>query len=139
MTNHLCVHRVLSLLKQTPDEKKSEEKKPEEKIVNGEVEDKPTEAADKPLAELSLQELTEWLKDKPPLTSEQLASMSIEQRDFEHALKGVQPSAKREGFATVPGVTWDDVGSLKDVREELKIAILVSRSDIPPDLDYDTK
>ena len=28
----------------------------------------------------------------------------------------VQPSVRREGFATTPGVTWDDVGSLKDVR-----------------------
>lgn len=45
--------------------------------------------------------------------------------DFEKALKSVQPSAKREGFATVPDVTWEDVGSLQDIREELKLAILV--------------
>ena len=38
----------------------------------------------------------------------------------------VQPSAKREGFATVPDVTWDDIGALDDVREELKMSILVS-------------
>ena len=37
----------------------------------------------------------------------------------------VQPSAKREGFATIPDVTWEDVGALKDVREELTMAILV--------------
>jgi len=37
----------------------------------------------------------------------------------------VQPSAKREGFATIPDVTWADVGALKDVREELTMAILV--------------
>ena len=41
------------------------------------------------------------------------------------ALVTVQPSAKREGFATIPDVTWDDVGALKDVREELTMAILV--------------
>ena len=41
------------------------------------------------------------------------------------ALKSVQPSSKREGFATVPDVTFDDVGALKDVREELSMAILV--------------
>jgi predicted AAA+ superfamily ATPase len=35
----------------------------------------------------------------------------------------VQPSAIREGFATVPGVTWDDVGALDEVREELSFAI----------------
>lgn len=37
----------------------------------------------------------------------------------------VQPSAKREGFATVPDVTWNDVGALEAVREELSYAILV--------------
>ena len=41
------------------------------------------------------------------------------------ARQEIQPSSKREGFATIPGVTWDDVGSLKDIREELQMAILV--------------
>ena len=41
-------------------------------------------------------------------------------------MKTVQPSAKREGFATVPNTTWADVGALEDVREELSMAILVS-------------
>ena len=40
------------------------------------------------------------------------------------ALKHVQPSAKREGFATVPNTTWADVGALNDIREELSMAIL---------------
>ena len=35
-----------------------------------------------------------------------------------------QPSAKREGFATVPDVTWDDIGALGDLREELELSIL---------------
>jgi ribosome biogenesis ATPase len=46
-------------------------------------------------------------------------------RIIEVAIQRVQPSSKREGFATVPDVSWDDVGALKNVREELKIAILV--------------
>ena len=44
----------------------------------------------------------------------------------QEALPRVQPSAKREGFATIPDVTWDDVGALRGVREELTMAILVS-------------
>ena len=44
---------------------------------------------------------------------------------LQEALLIVQPSAKREGFATIPDVTWEDVGALKDVREELTMAILV--------------
>ena len=44
--------------------------------------------------------------------------------DFAAALKVVQPSAKREGFATVPDVTWADVGALAEVREELEVSIM---------------
>ena len=40
------------------------------------------------------------------------------------AVKKVQPSAKREGFATVPNVTWKDIGALQNVRAELKMSIL---------------
>ena len=42
------------------------------------------------------------------------------------ALKQVQPSSKREGFATVPDVTvtWADIGALHSIREELHMAIV---------------
>ena len=39
--------------------------------------------------------------------------------DFLLATKTIQPTAKREGFAVVPDVTWNDVGALSEVREEL--------------------
>lgn len=48
--------------------------------------------------------------------------------DFQASLASVQPSAKREGFATVPDVTWENVGALQDIREELTMAILVNTS-----------
>jgi ribosome biogenesis ATPase len=67
------------------------------------------------------------LHNKSPLSLEQLSVLYIEQSDFEAVLRIVQPSAKREGFATVPDVTWDDVGSLQDIRQELQMMILVSR------------
>ena len=38
----------------------------------------------------------------------------------------MQPSAQREGFATVPDVTWKDIGALASVRRELNLAILVN-------------
>lgn len=68
--------------------------------------------------------LLAWLRNEPPLSPERLSSLCIEHSDFETALRVVQPSAKREGFATVPDVTWDDVGSLQDIRQELQMAIL---------------
>ncbi|DBA66741.1 TPA: hypothetical protein ACH3X2_001890 [Trebouxia sp. C0005] len=58
-----------------------------------------------------------------PLTPAQLAPCAITQQDFETAVKKVQPSVRREGFATTPDVTWSDVGSLAEVREELSFAI----------------
>ena len=33
----------------------------------------------------------------------------LQEEDWQAATKVVQPSAKREGFATVPGVTWAEV------------------------------
>ncbi|CAK9821338.1 Nuclear valosin-containing protein-like [Anthophora retusa] len=68
--------------------------------------------------------LLTWLRNDPPLPSERLSNLCIEHSDFETALRIIQPSAKREGFATVPDVTWDDIGSLRDIREELQMAIL---------------
>lgn len=85
---------------------------------------KSVEAEVKPKTQL--EELSSLLHDKSPLTKEQLSQLYITMDDFRKALKCVQPSAKREGFATVPDVTWDDIGSLQDIREELKISILVS-------------
>uniref|UniRef100_A0A8C8SID7 Nuclear VCP like n=1 Tax=Pelusios castaneus TaxID=367368 RepID=A0A8C8SID7_9SAUR len=71
-----------------------------------------------------LQRLLELLKEKDPLLEEQLQKLCIEMNDFIVALSSVQPSAKREGFVTVPDVTWADIGALEDIREELTMAIL---------------
>lgn len=100
---------------------------------NGEVSEKKTESPieveeivvseEKSLS--NLEEMVLWLHDTLPLSEEELDDLCITMEDFKMALKNVQPSAKREGFATVPNVTWDDVGSLKDIREELQISIVV--------------
>ncbi|NWS25921.1 NVL protein, partial [Polioptila caerulea] len=71
-----------------------------------------------------LQRLLDLLKEQAPLPEEQLQKLCIEMNDFIVALSSVQPSAKREGFVTVPDVTWADIGALEDVREELTMAIL---------------
>lgn len=39
----------------------------------------------------------------------------VEMNDLLIAAKNVQPTAKREGFAVVPNVTWSDVGALAEV------------------------
>ena len=68
--------------------------------------------------------LERFLTSHPqPLTPEQLEPLAIDLCDFWEALPTIQPSSKREGFATVPDVTWQDVGALHDIQQELKMAI----------------
>ncbi|XP_006898122.1 PREDICTED: nuclear valosin-containing protein-like [Elephantulus edwardii] len=71
-----------------------------------------------------LQRLLALLREQDPLSEELLQGLHIELDDFIAALASVQPSAKREGFVTVPNVTWADIGALEHVREELTMAIL---------------
>ena len=59
-----------------------------------------------------------------PLTETQLTPLCITPADFMLALKQLQPSSKREGFATVPDVTWADIGALGNTREELHMAVV---------------
>lgn len=47
-------------------------------------------------------------------TAEEMAPLAIEASDFTEALQKVQPSARREGFSTIPDVKWEDVGALKE-------------------------
>jgi ribosome biogenesis ATPase len=64
------------------------------------------------------------LRRSGALTPEELAPLAVEMSDFEAGMGKVQPSAKREGFATVPDVSWADVGALADLREELLTLIV---------------
>ncbi|KAL1263567.1 hypothetical protein QQF64_006306 [Cirrhinus molitorella] len=71
-----------------------------------------------------LEQLLSLLKKNESLSEEQLSGLCVLMSDFRTSLTRVQPSAKREGFATVPDVTWEDVGALQDIREELNMAIM---------------
>ncbi|XP_041107850.1 nuclear valosin-containing protein-like isoform X2 [Polyodon spathula] len=76
------------------------------------------------IEETELLRLLRLLKDYTPLSEEQLEKLHIEMEDFTSSLCSIQPSAKREGFATVPDVTWADIGALEEIRQELTMAIL---------------
>ena len=56
---------------------------------------------------------------------EVLEKLFIEQEDFNLALSQIQPTSKREGFSTIPNVSWENVGGLKDLREELYYDIVL--------------
>ena len=70
------------------------------------------------------QNISRMLRDrKEPLTEKELEPLCVTMPDFEVAISKVQPSSKREGFATIPDVTWNDIGGLESLREELDLVI----------------
>lgn len=54
----------------------------------------------------------------------EMSEVFIEMNDFTKALEIVQPSSKREGFSTIPDTTWDEIGGLESLREELYYSIV---------------
>jgi len=52
-----------------------------------------------------------------------LSKLVVEMKDFEEALKEIQPSALREVLVEVPNVKWNDVGGLEDVKKQLMQAV----------------
>ena len=68
-------------------------------------------------------ELDSFIKYTKEIGRHTTPAIQITNEDFMTALPTIQPSAKREGFATVPSTTWADVGALASLREELKFSI----------------
>jgi transitional endoplasmic reticulum ATPase len=61
--------------------------------------------------------------DEEKISSEFLQKIQITSDDFREALKEVKPSALREVQVQIPDVSWDDVGGLDELKEELKEAV----------------
>ena len=61
--------------------------------------------------------------DEEKISSEILEKIQITSDDFRDALKEVSPSALREVQVQVPNVSWDDVGGLDELKDELKEAV----------------
>lgn len=131
-----AVNRVLLETRRRPESQRSAEEIPsraqvDAAVTNEEAKDQTTdthlaqeEATENHEEQGELWELLHLLKNTETLSEEELAGINILMSDFQISLSSVQPSAKREGFATVPDVTWEDVGALQDIREELTMAIL---------------
>merc|ERR1719245_487749 len=58
--------------------------------------------------------------DEENIDAEILDSLAVTQDDFRWALGKSNPSALRETSVEVPNVTWDDVGGLEKVKQELQ-------------------
>ncbi|MBI5400404.1 CDC48 family AAA ATPase [Candidatus Saganbacteria bacterium] len=54
---------------------------------------------------------------------ETLLKLEVTMDNFFEAMKEIEPSAIREVFVEVPDVSWEDVGGLENIKEELKEAV----------------
>ncbi len=61
--------------------------------------------------------------EKDTIPTEVLHALSVERRDFENALKRVQPSAMREVMVEAPQIRWEDIGGLDEAMEKLREGI----------------
>lgn len=61
--------------------------------------------------------------DETSIPVEILDKIKVTMKDFENALREVQPSSLREVLVESPNVHWDDVGGLQEVKQELAEAI----------------
>ncbi len=61
--------------------------------------------------------------DEDKISAEILQRIKITSDDFRDALKEVRPSALREVQVQIPNVSWDDVGGLDNLKEELREAV----------------
>ena len=52
-----------------------------------------------------------------------LSKLVVGMKDFEEALKDIQPSALREVLVEVPNAKWSDIGGLEEVKGELQQAV----------------
>lgn len=84
-------------------------------------------------ASLASLPIASFLRSHPTaLTAAQLSTIALTNSDFVRALAIVQPSSQREGFTTVPDVTWSDLGALHHIREEMRMSIVrpIRRPDV---------
>src|SRR5690606_33844678 len=57
------------------------------------------------------------------IPAEVLEGLNVTGKDFENALRRVQPSALREIMIQVPNVGWEDIGGLQDARARMREGI----------------
>jgi len=58
-----------------------------------------------------------------PIPVEILEKMEVTMDDFKNAHRGIEPSAMREFLIEVPKVSWEDIGGLKNVKQQLREAV----------------
>jgi transitional endoplasmic reticulum ATPase len=83
------------------------------------------EALGKEAAMYALRRLLPGIKwrEEGQLPEDVLENLMVTKKDFEHALKIVEPSAMREVMIEAPNTKWTDIGGLEEVKGELKESV----------------
>jgi len=63
------------------------------------------------------------LGEKDEIPEGVFEKLRVTQEDFEYALKLVRPSSLREVLIETPKTTWEDIGGLESIKQELKEAV----------------
>ena len=71
----------------------------------------------------ALKRVIPQINEEEKLSKELLDKIKVKREDFVEALKKIEPSTLREVIIQKPRTTWDDIGGLENVKEELKEAI----------------
>jgi SpoVK/Ycf46/Vps4 family AAA+-type ATPase len=86
-------------------------------FVGADLEALPKEAAMSALRK-NLPQMS-WKKDEE-IPQDILKKLKVGRKDFENALKMVEPSAMREIMIEIPNIKWNDIGGLEPVKQSLK-------------------
>ncbi len=71
----------------------------------------------------ALRKVIPRIKIDEDIPNEVLDQLKVTNEDFAQARKHVEPSAMREVLVEVPDITWQHVGGLEDVKQELREAV----------------
>ncbi|MGB5912481.1 MAG: CDC48 family AAA ATPase [Promethearchaeia archaeon] len=74
-------------------------------------------------AMFSLRKILPQINLDEPIDSKIIQELKINNEDFMQAINMIDPSAMREVMVEIPNVSWDDVGGLEGVKQELKEAV----------------
>ncbi len=58
-----------------------------------------------------------------PIPTDRLKELKVTMNDFLNAMRFIQPSLMREIYIEVPEVRWDDVGGLREAKQEMREAV----------------
>ncbi len=80
-------------------------------------------AVSREAAMFSLRKILPKINLDEPIPSDIIQELKICDEDFSQAINMIDPSAMREVMVEIPNVSWEDVGGLEEIKEELKEAV----------------